>query len=266
MGVAGAYFRKAFQWAGGKAKAKQVQDLWQLPLAAAVTGVVAIFFPQIMGNGRGLAEFAINSTSTKVIGVLLIGMLLKAAITVFTLKAGAYGTLAPSIGIGGSFGAILGFGYIMMVPGASVAQAAVIGATALLAASQQAPLMALFMMFEVSHLDYTALMPMGLAVSLAILTSKMILIRSNKKKRLHSELNAGVFGITLQIALTKPRIHRCPFLTKSAPDCQKSGLVKSTPSVLFGPIFPLTCWLYHEVTRCRLLRSYLREPRHRYLG
>ncbi len=129
-----------------------------------------------MGNGRGLAEFAINSTSTKVIGVLLIGMLLKAAITVFTLKAGAYGgTLAPSIGIGGSFGAILGFGYIMMMPGASVAQAAVIGATALLAASQQAPLMALFMMFEVSHLDYTALMPMGLAVSLAILTSKMIL-------------------------------------------------------------------------------------------
>ena len=176
MGVAGAYFRKAFQWAGGKAKAKQVQVLWQLPLAAAVTGVVAIFFPQIMGNGRGLAEFAINSTSTKVIGVLLIGMLLKAAITVFTLKAGAYGgTLAPSIGIGGSFGAILGFGYIMMVPGASVAQAAVIGATALLAASQQAPLMALFMMFEVSHLDYTALMPMGLAVSLAILTSKIIL-------------------------------------------------------------------------------------------
>ncbi|WP_288617457.1 chloride channel protein [Weissella cibaria] len=176
MGIAGAYFRKAFQWAGGKAKAKQVQVLWQLPLAALATGIVAYFFPQIMGNGRGLAELAINNESTKLIGMLAIGMILKAVITVFTLKAGAYGgTLAPSIGIGGSFGAILGFAYVMMMPGASIDQAAVIGATALLSASQQAPLMALFMMFEVTHMDYSALLPMGLSVVLAITTSKLIL-------------------------------------------------------------------------------------------
>ena len=166
----------AFQWAGGKAKAKQVQVLWQLPLAALATGIVAYFFPQIMGNGRGLAELAINNESTKLIGMLAIGMILKAVITVFTLKAGAYGgTLAPSIGIGGSFGAILGFAYVMMMPGASIDQAAVIGATALLSASQQAPLMALFMMFEVTHMDYSALLPMGLSVVLAITTSKLIL-------------------------------------------------------------------------------------------
>ena len=176
LGAVGAIFRNAFQAANGPHKAHGRQLLWQLPVIGLLTGVIAAFFPYIMGNGRGLAELALTNTTTALLGTLLVGAILKAVVTVLTLKAGAFGgTLAPSISIGGALGAILGAGYLFLVPGMSLGQLALIGAVALLAASQQAPLMALFMMFEVTHLDYTALLPMGIAVSLAMLTSRLII-------------------------------------------------------------------------------------------
>ena len=175
MGVLGAYFRRGFQWAG-KHSALSSQILWQLPLAALITGLVAMFMPEIMGNGRGLAEFAFVNTDYHLVLFLLVGALLKAVVTIMTIKGGASGgTLTPSIAIGSSLGVLIGFVYVLLVPGASLVQAGVIGAAGFLAASQQAPLMALFMLFEVCHLDYSALLPMGLSVALASASSKWIL-------------------------------------------------------------------------------------------
>lgn len=175
MGVLGAYFRRGFQWAG-KHSALSSQILWQLPLASLITGLVAMFMPEIMGNGRGLAEFAFVNTDYHLVLFLLVGALLKAVVTIMTIKGGASGgTLTPSIAIGSSLGVLIGFVYVLLVPGASLVQAGVIGAAGFLAASQQAPLMALFMLFEVCHLDYSALLPMGLSVALASDSSKWIL-------------------------------------------------------------------------------------------
>ena len=175
MGVLGAYFRRGFQWAG-KHSALSSQILWQLPLAALITGLVAMFMPEIMGNGRGLAEFAFVNTDYHLALFLLVGALLKAVVTIMTIKGGASGgTLTPSIAIGSSLGVLIGFVYVLFVPGASLVQAGVIGAAGFLAASQQAPLMALFMLFEVCHLDYSALLPMGLSVALASASSKWVL-------------------------------------------------------------------------------------------
>ena len=175
MGVLGAYFRRGFQWAG-KHSALSSQILWQLPLAALITGLIAMFMPEIMGNGRGLAEFAFVNTDYHLALFLLVGALLKAVVTIMTIKGGASGgTLTPSIAIGSSLGVLIGFVYVLLVPGASLVQAGVIGAAGFLAASQQAPLMALFMLFEVCHLDYSALLPMGLSVALASASSKWIL-------------------------------------------------------------------------------------------
>lgn len=175
MGVLGAYFRRGFQWAG-KHNALSSQILWQLPLAALITGLIAMFMPEIMGNGRGLAEFAFVNTDYHLALFLLVGALLKAVVTIMTIKGGASGgTLTPSIAIGSSLGVLIGFVYVLFVPGASLVQAGVIGAAGFLAASQQAPLMALFMLFEVCHLDYSALLPMGLSVALASASSKWIL-------------------------------------------------------------------------------------------
>ncbi|WP_425473107.1 chloride channel protein [Weissella muntiaci] len=173
-GLLGAYLRRAFQWAEQN-KAQGSQILWQLPLVAGLTGLVAMIYPQIMGNGRGTAQLAIGTHSSNLVYLLIFGMLAKAIITSLTIKAGAWGgTLTPSIAVGAAFGAIATFAYILLVPGASVSQGAVIGACAVLAASQQAPLMALFMIFEVCHLDYSALLPLSLSVALSISTAKLV--------------------------------------------------------------------------------------------
>lgn len=174
-GICGALFRKGFKWAE-RTKATKNKILWQLPLISLITGLIAMYFPEIMGNGRSLAEAAIHIHTSKVALILLIGALAKSLVTTFSLKAGAFGgKLAPSIAIGAAIGGTIGFIASLWIPGMPIWQCAVIGASALLAASQQAPLMALFMMFEICHLNYSAFLPLGLGVALAILCGKLIL-------------------------------------------------------------------------------------------
>ena len=150
--------------------------LVQLPLLAVLAGGVASFYPQVMGNGRGLAQLAMNAnTSRQALLLLLFGLVAKVVITLGTIKCGGYGgILTPSIAAGAVIGVFAGVVYTALVPGITLAQTAVLGAACFLAASQQAPLMAMFMLFEVCHLDYTALLPLALGVALAISTSKAL--------------------------------------------------------------------------------------------
>lgn len=179
-GIMGIYFRKLFKWAE-KNQTKDKGILWQLPLVALLTGIVALFFPQVMGNGRGAAQFAMNSANMSLLTSLLLIAILKAILTVLTIRSGASGgTLTPSIALGACLGAVIAILFNWTCFPISVAQVAVIGAAALLSVSQRAPLMASFMMIEVTHLNYTAIIPLGLAVLLAKLTEKLF---ENKNKK-----------------------------------------------------------------------------------
>lgn len=174
-GGAGALFRKGFKWAG-KYRAQGNAILWQLPLISLVTGLIAMVFPQIMGNGRALAQLAIQDQTNPLTKLVLLGAAAKAFVSIFTLKSGAAGgTLTPSISIGASIGAAIGFGLSLFFPGIAIWQTAIIGASALLATSQQAPLMAMFMLFEICHLNYSALLPLGMAVCVAVMTGHLVL-------------------------------------------------------------------------------------------
>lgn len=175
-GILGTIFKKYIT----KAKAHRVRNiniLIQLPVIAAVTGGIAAFYPQIMGNGRGLAQLAMstNSHSQAVILALLFGLIAKVLVTLFVMKCGGYGgVLTPSIAAGAVIGAFAGMLYVTFVPGVTIAQVAVLGAAFFLTASQQAPLMALFMLFEVCHLNFTALLPLAMGVGLSIAISKWL--------------------------------------------------------------------------------------------
>lgn len=177
-GLLGALFRKSFKWAE-RQKPRNSKMLWQLPLAALLTGLISINFPQIMGNGRALAQFSFNTTDNHLLLILLFGAIAKYLVTVLTIRAGAFGgTLTPSVAIGGAVGAIIG---ILILPFMAIPiwQSALLGGCSLLAASQQAPLMALFMIFEVCHLGSMALVPLGLGVAIAIAVSRLVLNSSN---------------------------------------------------------------------------------------
>lgn len=179
-GLLGTLFKKYIAVAKAhRATTKNV--LVQLPIISAITGVIAAYFPQIMGNGRGLAQLAMNTTSASktVILTLLFGLVAKALVTLFVMKCGGYGgVLTPSIALGAVLGAYAGMIYVSLVPGVTMAQAAVLGAAFFLAASQQAPLMAMFMLFEVCHLNFSAFLPLAMGVAISIALSKWLQTKS----------------------------------------------------------------------------------------
>lgn len=179
-GAAGTFFKAGVK-AASKRRAVTRNILIQLPAWALLTGAVASFYPQVMGNGRGLAQLAMNANASRqVLVLLLFGLVAKIIITLGTIKCGGYGgILTPSIAAGAVIGVFAGVLYAALVPGVRLDQAAVLGAALFLAASQQAPLMAMFMLFEVCHLDYTSLLPLALGVALSISTSKMLQRRFN---------------------------------------------------------------------------------------
>lgn len=184
LGVAGTWFKQGVKVASGN-RATTNNIFWQLPLLSLCAGAIAAFYPQIMGNGRGLAQLAMNTTTinSQVLGVLLFGLVAKVVITLFTIKCGGYGgTLTPSIAAGAVIGVFLGIPYMHLFPFVTFAQCAVIGASLFLAASQQAPLMALFMLFEVCHLNFTAFLPLGIGVAISIGISKWMQGKKLKKQ------------------------------------------------------------------------------------
>ena len=110
-----------------------------------ITGVVAIWVPQVMGNGRATAQMGFGGDCDwALIGVLLVSCVVKGVMTLLTIRSGASGgVLTPGIALGATLGAVLGILWLQGFGTNSIGVYALIGACALLSASQQAPLMAM---------------------------------------------------------------------------------------------------------------------------
>ena len=79
--------------------------------------------------------------------------------------------------MGSTLGVMLGLLWILVFPSDSVTACALIGAAALLSASQQAPLMAMCLVMELTEAPITFFVPVGLAVAASSLMSKWMLGR-----------------------------------------------------------------------------------------
>lgn len=175
LGVAGALFRRGSQWAE-KNKPSGAGILWMMPLAGLLTGVVAIAVPQVMGNGRAAAQLSFSSKADlAVIPVLLLSFVAKAIVTLMTIRSGASGgVLQPGIALGASGGAILGILWMQVFHTNSIGMYALLGACALLAASQQAPLMAICLVMELADAPINLFVPIGLAVAVSAFTASRL--------------------------------------------------------------------------------------------
>jgi H+/Cl- antiporter ClcA len=146
-----------------------------LPIAFAAVGVVSIWFPSVLGNGRALGLLAMNqspATTSALLGavVLLLALaLLKSFTTLLTMGAGAVGgTLSPSIAIGAAAGAGLGALWLLAWPGSDLASFAFVGAAGFLATTMRAPFTALVLVVEFTDQGPVILIPSLLAVSGAV--------------------------------------------------------------------------------------------------
>ena len=137
------------------------------------------------GNVSGSASTAVNagfqlsqSNIAMLLGVLALTFVAKALVTLMTIRSGASGgVLQPGIALGSTLGAMLGLIWILLFPADSVTACALIGAAALLSASQQAPLMAMCLVMELTEAPSAFFVPVGLAVAASSLVSKWMLSR-----------------------------------------------------------------------------------------
>ena len=128
----------------------------------------------VMNAGFPLSQ----SNIWMLLGVLALTFVAKALVTLMTIRSGASGgVLQPGIALGSTLGAMLGLVWILMFPTDSITVCALIGAASLLSASQQAPLMAMCLVMELSEAPITFFVPVGMAVATSSLISKWLLSR-----------------------------------------------------------------------------------------
>jgi len=147
---------------------------WRLPVATTLVftavGGLAVAFPQLLGNGKGLAQVAFDGVLS--LPVLLAVLVLKPVATAACLSSGAAGgLLTPSVATGAVLGALTGRLWSGLWPGTPVEVFALIAAAAVLAVTQRAPLCAIVLMLEFTHSGLALLVPIMLATGTAALSA-----------------------------------------------------------------------------------------------
>jgi CIC family chloride channel protein len=152
-------------------------------IALALLGAVSIPFPQLLGNGRDVAQQAFNA---QVGPLLLIALaLLRPAATVMCLGSGAPGGLfTPSLTLGAMLGGALGLPWAWLFPGVPPGLFALLGAGAMLAASTQGPISTVVLLMELTGYARSAVVPLLLIVVTATLIARTIEPRSIYDARL----------------------------------------------------------------------------------
>ena len=151
--VLGAGARRLWDWF----KAHRVPNTWALPAgigaAGLLTGAASLWLPVLPGNGRDALEAALLSPATPMALVALSGVvLLKPLLTGATLGAGATGgLLAPSFALGGSAGAAIAGLARLAGWEASAPVLALVGAGAVLAITQRAPVFGTLFVWELAR-------------------------------------------------------------------------------------------------------------------
>ena len=165
-----------FVWLTTRARAHAPKD-WRLPVLSllnfAIIGALAVYFPQLLGNGKGPAGLSFNSELT--IGLAAMLLVLKVAITAGSLRAGAEGgLLTPGLANGALLAIVLGGVWNLIWPGTSTGAFAIVGAAAFLAASMQMPLTAIVLVLEFTRVSHDFLIPVLLAVAGSVSTFKLL--------------------------------------------------------------------------------------------
>jgi CIC family chloride channel protein len=184
-GLVSVAFVRVIAWAD-RNRPRNWRRLTAPVLVLGLLGLVSIPFPQLLGNGKDIAQLAF--TDQMPLTLLLMLLVLKPAATVLCLGSGVPGGLfTPSLAFGALLGAVVGHACAFVWPDAQPALVAVIGAGAVLAATTQGPISAVVLMMELTGQDRSFIAPLLLAVVIATLVSRLIEPRSIYDARLTDE-------------------------------------------------------------------------------
>jgi chloride channel protein, CIC family len=175
-GLASVAFVRMVRWAD-KNKPKGWQKVVAPVVVLTLVGVVAIWFPYILGNGKDTSQLLFVGAVAPL--TVLAVFFLKPAATILCMRSGAPGGLfTPSLTAGALLGAVLGLGWSRLWPGVPAGLFALLGAGAMLAATTQGPISSLVLMIELTGRARSFILPMFIVVCLATLVARSIESRS----------------------------------------------------------------------------------------
>ncbi|MBK1884512.1 ClcB-like voltage-gated chloride channel protein [Luteolibacter pohnpeiensis] len=150
----------------------------RLAIGGAIVGLLAIYRPEVCGNGRSLVFAILNHPGTW--QALAIVLACKLLATGATFGSGAVGgVFTPTLFTGAACGYLFGALCTFLLPGWGMQPGAfgLVGMGAFLAAATGAPVMAIIMIFELT-LNYEILMPVMLAAVVSYYICRSITSRS----------------------------------------------------------------------------------------
>ncbi|RIY34606.1 chloride channel protein [Psittacicella gerlachiana] len=165
VGIPAKIFGQQVKWAeSNRCHGKEL--MITLPFVFVLTGIVAIWLPEILGNGRSAAQSAYWLIP---IGLGALLFVFKWIMVLANLRAGAFGgTLTPGFALGALFGLVVGGLIHLYVPSMDVTMAAVVCSGAFLAVSMNAPLTAFALTIGFTGQGFDAYVPCLVAVVCAM--------------------------------------------------------------------------------------------------
>lgn len=176
LGVVSAVYVRVIGWAeSGKPRHSMV--IVAPVLAFLGLGVLSVWFPELLGNGKDVVQEAFGSQVG--IGLLFWLLILRPLATAMCLKSGAPGGLfTPTMTFGALLGGLLGEGWSHLAPQTSKDSYAIIGAGAMLASASQGPISSVVFMLELTNHTDALIVPLLVAVAGATLTARRLEVHS----------------------------------------------------------------------------------------
>jgi H+/Cl- antiporter ClcA len=169
-------FVRLIEWADRHKPTGFLRLLAPIAVLGAI-GALSIPFPQLLGNGKDVAELAFTGQVAP--ASLLILAVLRPLAAALCLGSGVPGGLfTPSLASGALLGGALGAGWLWLWPGAPAGLFAIVGAAALLAATTRGPVSSVILVIELTGRDRSFILPTLLAVVTATVVARTLDARS----------------------------------------------------------------------------------------
>jgi chloride channel protein, CIC family len=176
LGVVSVGFVRLIEWAD-RHKPTGLRRLFAPIGALGVLGALSIPFPQLLGNGKDIAELAFTGQVAPV--SLLMLAVLRPLAAALCLGSGVPGGLfTPSLASGALLGGVLGTAWLWLWPGVPAGLFAIVGAAALLAATTRGPVSSVILIMELTGRDRSFILPTVLAVVTATVVARTLDARS----------------------------------------------------------------------------------------
>ena len=171
-GLIAPWFLRLLRWSEQWFSKLPVPVYVRMALGGLVVGGLTLFFPDVAGNGYSAIGHILHAQwFWPALATILICKLIATAATFGSGAVG--GVFTPTLLIGASFGFLFGNAMQALVGARFISEPsafALVGMGAFLAATIHAPIVAIFMIFELT-LDYQIILPLMLACVIAYYTS-----------------------------------------------------------------------------------------------